>query len=86
MEVYNRWVLTTNEEILYIKIESHFFSFVDGDASVEQESNWKERARTQTSRRESALPVGTDFNQNSRPCIILKQPHDLHAILAFYWS
>ena len=58
---------------------------------------WSRRAvgegsRTRMSCRESQQPVGTDFNQNSRPYIILKLPRDPHShaspaqSLLFYWS
>ena len=52
---------------------------------------WKRRAmeeisRTRRSHREIGLPAETDFSQNSRPCIVLKLPHDPLRILVFHWS
>ena len=59
--------------------------FVDGDACVEQESHWKDSSHTQGSCRESELPAGTNFSQNSRLYIVLKLPRDSHAMLVFHW-
>ena len=36
--------------------------------------------------RESEMPVGTDFSQNSWPYLVLKLPCNPHAMLLFYWS
>ena len=62
------------------------FLFVDGDACMEQESNWKENLHTRSSRRESGLLAGIDFSQNSRPYIVLKLLRDLQAMIVFQWS
>ena len=44
-----------------------------------------ESSRTQRCCRESKHTAETDFSQNSRPYIVLKNPRDLHAMLAFHW-
>ena len=47
---------------------------------------WRESSHIRRSRRKSELSAGTDFNQNSRPYIVLKLVRDPHAMLVFYWS
>ena len=82
--VFYRWVLTNNEEHVYIYKYNLIRLFVDGDACMEQESNQRDFA--QRSHRETELPAGTDFIRNSRPYIVLKLQHDPHAMLVFHWS
>ena len=53
---------------------------------MEQESNWRESLCKWRSCWELELPTRTDLCQNSRPYIVLKLPHDSHAILVFHWS
>ena len=52
-----------NEEHVYIKIKP-YISFVDSNACMEQKTN----------QRQSELPAGTDFGQNSTPHRVLKTP------------
>ena len=68
---------------------SHFCSST-GDPFVEQEGNRGESLCTR--RRESELPAGTDFSQNSQPYIVLKLSRFLplvtaytNVMLAFHW-
>ena len=83
--IYYSCVLTNNEEYVWIKYHL-IFSFVVGDACVEQERNRRENSCTQRNRWESELPAETDLSQNSRLYIVLKLAHDLHAMIVFYWS
>ena len=77
------WRTTRNT---YIYKYNLILLFVDGDACVEQESNWSECSRTRRKRRESELSAGTDFRQNSRTYLVLKLSHDSHAMLVFHLS
>ena len=50
-----------------------------------QENNRREFANTKELS-ESEQPSGTDFNQNFRPYIVLKLPHDSDTMLVSHWS
>ena len=62
------------------------FLFAEGDAYVKQVSSQRESSHTRRNHWKSELPAGTDFNQNSRPYIVLKLPRDQHTILVFHRS
>ena len=51
-----------------------------------QKKNQSKSSRTHRNRQGSELPAGSDYSQNSTPCIVLKPLGDLHAMLVFRWS